>query len=175
MRVPAFRLAEEIKLREINYKLHEGLWCKYDLSAINLDFHTWTSVKYLNDDASGFSNEINELPNDRGGLYLFYIKCPVISGITEFPFYVGRAQLTEGQNLRKRCKEYYSKFANGNERPKITRMIEYWGKCLHLAFKVIDENENIIDYEKKLINSLLLPMNDEIPETEIKQAIKAFQ
>lgn len=175
MRISAFKLAEEIKLRAIEYKLHNGLWCRYDLSAINLDFHTWTSIKYLNDDASDFSDEINQLPNDQGGLYLFYVKCPIISGITEFPFYVGRAQLTDGQNLRKRCKEYYSKFSRESERPKITKMIEYWGKDLFLAFKIIDNNEDIIDYEKKLINSLLLPMNDEIPETDIKQAIKTFQ
>ncbi len=53
-------------------------------------------------------------------------------------------------------------------------MFKYWGKELHLAFLVLDDNMNIIDLEKKLINSLLLPMNDEIPDKEIKQATKAF-
>lgn len=174
MKNSAFQLAEEIRLREIGYKLHNGLWSKYDLSPINLDFSTWSSIKYLNDGGTDFSDEINLLPNKQGGLYLFYVKCPIISGITEFPFYIGRAQLTDGQNLRKRCKEYFSKFAREDERPKITKMIKYWGKELYLAFKVIDGNDHIVDYEKKLINSLLLPMNDEIPDTEIKQAIKAF-
>lgn len=175
MKISAFQLAEEIKLREIGYKLHNGLWAKYDLSQINLDFTTWQTIKYLNDDATDFSEDINLLPNDKGGLYLFFVKCPIIIGITEFPFYLGRAQLTEGQNLRKRCKEYFNKFAKEDERPKITKMVNYWGKELHLAFKTMDENDEIIDYEKKLINSLLLPMNDEIPEKEIKQAVKAFQ
>lgn len=175
MKNAAFRLAEEIKLREVKYKLHHGLWSKYDLGLINLEFTNWTSVKYLNDNATDFSDEINQLPNDQGGLYLFYVKCPIIIGITEFPFYIGRAQLTDGQNLRKRCREYFTKYAREDERPKITTMIRYWGKELHLAYKVINDNDEVIDYEKKLINSLLLPMNDEIPEQEIKQAVKAFQ
>jgi len=175
MKISAFQLAEEIKLRQVNYKLHSGLWSKYDLSHIDLTFSNWTSIKYLNDDGTDFSEEISLLPDNQGGIYLFYIKCPIISGITEFPFYIGRAQLTDGQNLRKRCREYFTKFAREDERPKITTMINYWGKELYLAFKPIDDNNDIIDYEKKLINSLLLPMNDEIPEKEIKQAVKAFQ
>lgn len=174
MKNPAFSLSEEIQLREIKYKLHDGLWSKYELGLIDLNFSEWTSVKYLNDDATDFSNEVDLLPSDKGGLYLFFVKCPIITGITEYPFYIGRAQLTNGQNLRKRCREYFNKFAKENERPKITRMIRYWGKQLFLAFKIIEDNQDIIDYEKKLINSLLLPMNDEIPDQEIKQAIKAF-
>lgn len=174
MKISAFQLSEEIRLRGVEYKLHDGLWKKYDLSQIDLGFANWTSIKYLNDDATAFSSQIDQLPNDSGGLYLFFIKCPIITGITEFPFYIGRAQLTEGQNLRKRCREYFAKFAKENERPKITRMINYWGRQLYLAFKVIEDNDEIIDYEKRLINSLLLPMNDEIPDREIKQAIKAF-
>lgn len=175
MKISAFRLAEEIKLREVSYKLHNGLWSKYDLSSIDLEFKKWNSIKYLNSDGDGFSDEIDKLPNDEGGLYLFYVKCPIVMGITEFPFYIGRAQITEGQNLRKRCREYFTKFAREDERPKITTMMNYWGKELYLAYKVIDDNSDIVDYEKKLINSLLLPMNDEIPEKEIKDAVKAFQ
>ena len=108
-------------------------------------------------------------------MYLFFVKCPIITGITEFPFYIGRAQLTDGQNLRKRCREYFTKFARDDERPKTTTMINYWGKELYIAFKVIDGNGGIIDYEKKLINSLLLPMNDAIPDADISASIKAFQ
>lgn len=170
----AFDLGEEIKLRQVNYKLHDKLWDRYDLNAIDLSFKNWNSIKYLNDDASGFSSEIDKIPNDKGGLYLFYVKCPIITGITEFPFYIGRAQITAGQNLRKRCREYFTKFARENERPKITKMLRYWGKDLHVAFRVIEENNEIVDFEKKIINTLLLPMNDEIPDQEIKQAVKAF-
>lgn len=170
----AFDLGEEIHLKTLPYKLHQALWLRYDLSVVDLSFKNWITIKYLNDDGTEFHADVDTLPNDRGGLYMFFIKCPVIQGITEFPFYVGRAQLTEGQNLRKRCKEYFSKYRHDNERPKITKMFKYWSKDLYLSYLILDDNAAIVDYEKKLINTLLLPMNDEIPEQEIKQAVKAF-
>lgn len=175
MNSSAFDLGEAINSKTLQYKLHQELWARYDLSAVDLSFERWISIKYLNDDGTDLHPEVDTLPRDRGGLYMFFIKCPIIKGLTEFPFYIGRAQLTEGQNLRKRCKEYFSKYRNDKERPKITRMFKYWGKDLHLSYLVLDENTEIVDYEKKLISALLLPMNDEIPEQEIKQAVKAFQ
>ena len=170
----AFDLGEQIELRTLPYMLHRTLWLKYNLSDIDLSFHNWTTVKYLNDDGTAFHADVNTIPNREGGLYMFFIKCPVIKGITEFPCYVGRAQLTEGQNLRKRCKEYFSKYISDNERPKITKMFNYWSKDLFLSYFVLDDNATTVDYEKKLINSLLLPMNDHIPEKDIRQAVKAF-
>lgn len=171
----AFDLGEEIKLRTLEYRVSNSLWGKYALPPLDISFKNWITIKYLNDAGDGFNPDIKTIPNDKGGLYLFYAKCPIITGITNYPFYVGRAQLTEGQNLRKRVKEYFSKFSKEDERPKITRMFKYWSADLHLAYFVLDENDDVIDFEKKLINSLLLPMNDQIPDQEIRQAIKAFQ
>lgn len=171
----AFDLGEQLTLKTIQYKLHQDLWTKYDLSAINLDFATWTKIKYLNASGTGLSTDVEKIPDNAGGLYLFYVQCPIITGITEYPFYIGRAQYTKGQNLQKRCKEYYQHWARNNERPKITRMINYWGNDLYLAYKTIGNNLSIKDFESKIINSLLLPMNDIIPEQEIHHAVKAFQ
>ena len=53
-------------------------------------------------------------------------------------------------------------------------MFKYWGAQLHLAFLELNDNTEIVDLEKYLINSLLLPMNDQIPEKEIREAVKAF-
>lgn len=170
----AFELAEDLNKKKIAYSLHQPLWSKYDLSALDLNIANWHTIKYLNENASDFSAEISDVPNDLGGLYLFSIKCDVISGITDYPVYIGRAQLTKGQNLRKRCREYFRKYAREDERPLITKMINYWGHNLYLSFMTFDENDDIIDYEKKLINSLLLPFNNQIPDTEISAAIKAF-
>lgn len=170
----AFDLGEQLTLKTIEYKLHQELWKKYDLSGVDLDFTTWTKIKYLRADGGDLHEDVEKIPNDSGGLYLFFLKCPIITGLTEYPFYIGRAQFTENQNLRKRVKEYFQKFAKDNERPKITKMLKYWGSDLYLAYKTIDENEDIRDYERKIINALLLPMNDEIPEQEIRQAVQAF-
>ncbi len=171
----AFSLGEEIKLQTIPYKLHQALWVKYDLTALDLNIENWTTIKYLNEDGTGFSTAIDNLPNDKGGLYMFSINSPVIKGRTEFPAYIGRALLTESQNIRKRCKEYFTKYAREDERPKITTMFKYWSNDLYLSYMLLDENATIIDYEKKLINSLLLPFNDAIPDSEIRPAVKAFQ
>jgi excinuclease UvrABC nuclease subunit len=174
MRNEAFELGEKINSRRICYKLYQPLWVKYDLSALDLSIENWTTIKFLDDTGEHFNDEITEVPNNTGGLYMFSIKCKVITGITDYPVYIGRAQFSEGQNLRKRVREYRNKFARENERPLITKMFKYWAPDLYLSFIPIDENDEIIDYEKKLINSLLLPFNTEIPDQEIKQAITAF-
>ncbi len=170
----AFDLGEEILKKTLPYKLHQDLWNKYDFDPLDLDFQNWTTIKYLNEDGSDFSNEINEIPNNRGGLYLFTIKCDIINSLTIYPVYIGRAQFTENQNLRKRCREYFTKYLRTDERPLITKMLKYWGKELYLSFIEIEENIEIVDLEKKIINSLLLPFNSEIPDIEIRQAVSAF-
>lgn len=170
----AFEIGEQIKLRTLKYKVHRVLWDRYNLPNVDLSFKNWTTIKYLNQNGDDFNPSIDTVPDDKGGLYLFYAQCPIITGITDYPFYIGRAQLTNTQNLRKRVKEYFSKFRNNNERPKITKMFKYWSTDLHLAYFTLNENEEVIDLEKQLINSLLLPMNEQIPDQEIRQAIKAF-
>jgi excinuclease UvrABC nuclease subunit len=171
----AFDLGEEITLRTIEYKAFSTLWRKYTLPTLDISFRNWETIKYLNDQGDDFNPLIDNVPDDKGGLYLFYAQCHIITGITDYPFYIGRAQLTENQNLRKRVKEYFSKYSKENERPKITKMFKYWSSDLYLAYFVLEENNDVVDLEKKLINSLLLPMNDQIPDQEIRQAIKAFQ
>jgi hypothetical protein len=174
MQQSAFELGEGISLRTVEFSLWGVMWKRYDLSAIDLTLSKWTTIKYLNSDATDYGDEIDLLPNDKGGLYLFSINCPVIPGSTELPAYIGRAKITDGQNLRKRCREYFSKFSREDERPKITRLFKYWSNELYLSFLPLDDNELIVDFEAKLINSLLLPFNDEIPEKEIRDAVKAF-
>ena len=171
----AFSLGEEVELRKVEYKLHGELWKKFTCADFDLKFENWIKMKYLNENADDFDEGIQDVPNDKGGLYMFYVKCKIISGITEYPLYVGRAQITENQNLRKRVKEYFQKYSKSNERPKLTRMFNYWKNDLHLAYFPLDDNEDVISIENQFINSLLLPMNTEIPDTEVKQAIKAFQ
>lgn len=171
----AFSLGEELELRKVEYKLHRNLWEKFNFPNLNLKFDNWTKLKYLNPNAAALNPSVEEIPDNKGGLYLFYVKCEVISGITEYPLYIGRAQFTQTQNLKKRIKEYFQHYSKDNERPRITRMFKYWASELYIAYTTIEENDEIKDLEKQLINSLLLPMNTEIPDTEVKQAIKAFQ
>ena len=175
MDLSAFQLGQEINDTKVTYVLHKDLWDRFSYPGLDINFQNWQSIKYLNDQGTDFSNEIGDLPNDKGGLYLFYTKCRIITGITEYPFYIGRAQLTEGQNLRKRIREYFQKFSRDDERPKIYKMFRLWGKDLHVAYLPLPDNDTVINLERDVINSLLLPMNDLIPDKIIKQAIKAFE
>ncbi len=170
----AFEWGESLKLRDVVYYLFPDQWDTCDLSGIDLSFANWTTIKYLNNNGDGFNDETSTIPNDAGGLYMFSIKCPVIEGFTDFPVYIGRAQLSKSQNLKKRCREYFTKFKKEDERPLITRMFQYWSKELHLSFMVLHGNEGIIDSEARLINSLKLPFNSEIPDKVTKQGVKAF-
>lgn len=159
----AFELAETLHLAKVEYILSKDLWAKYDLSELNLQFSEWNSAKYLNVKGDALNEEVNSIPNVFGGLYLFYVKCQVVPGMTEFPFYIGRAQKTASQNLRKRVREYFQHFQRDDERPKIYRMLKTWGEEIHVAYHVFETNPEIVDLEKKIINSMLLPMNDQIP------------
>ena len=174
MQNSAFQLGQDIDKKKVQYRLHQPLWIKHDLSALDLNIDKWTTIKYLNDEGTELNEQVKEIPNNKGGLYLFCIKCDIIPGITDYPVYIGRAMHTENQNLRKRCKEYYLKYAREDERPLITKMMNFWGSDLFLSYYELEENDEIADYERMLINSLLLPFNTVIPDQEISQAVKAF-
>jgi len=171
----AFDLGEDIDKRKVVYNLHPPMWGMYTNKVVAIDFAKWTKIKYLNTRGTALHADVETIPDTSGGLYLFFIKCPIIEGLTEFPLYIGRAQFSGTQNLKKRCKEYYQKYSHSDERPKITRMFKYWSKELYLAYKPLGANRSIVNIEKQLINSLLLPMNDAIPDQIIRQAIKAFK
>jgi hypothetical protein len=172
----AFDLGVQLHNRKIQFILSEDLWSKFSYSALNLEFKNWKSIKYLKDDCTGFiDSEINKIPKDKGGLYLFYLPCEIIPSITYFPLYIGRAQLTENQNLRKRVKEYFQHYSRDDERPKIYRMLKTWGSIIRVAYLELEDNKETINLEADIINSLLLPMNDKIPDKKIGQAIKAFE
>lgn len=96
----AFELGEEIKLKTVYFPLNLKLLERFDLP-IDLNFNHWKTIKYLNNDGTEFSIDIDLLPNNCGGVYLLSVRCPVIPEITEFPFYIGRVQYTDNQNLRK--------------------------------------------------------------------------
>lgn len=170
----AFQIGKTLNEKKVTYFVHPPNWLKFNNVNLDLDFNNWGKIKYLTDDGNSLNEAVEEIPNNRGGLYLFFINCNVINGITSFPFYIGRAQYTEHQNLRKRVKEYFHHYANNDERPKIYKMLALWGPELHLAYFPVNNNDQIVNIEKEIINSLLLPMNDLIPNKTLKDAKKAF-
>ncbi|WP_405143256.1 hypothetical protein MHI48_05205 [Paenibacillus sp. FSL H7-0942] len=161
-------LIQKIRNTEVRFKLCPDLWNLQDFDWANVTFH---ETKFLDSNGKEMHAEMDDLPNNTGGIYFFYIR-PGILPNTEYLVYIGRAQSTTAQNLKKRCRSYFQKYPQ--ERPKINSMIREWGPYLYIKYIELKDNNTINDLEKKLINSFLPPFNDEIPNKIIKRAVNAF-
>ena len=129
----------------------------------------WQEVKFLDDSSVALHNSMINIPNNMGGIYTFILKPNIIPDTHLYIFYIGRAKYTQRQNLRKRCKEYLT----DNERPKIIMMRELWGRHLYIRYLPLTDNSIIDKLEENLLNSIIPPCNDEIPNKIIKMAKKA--
>lgn len=134
------------------------------------DSSNWSAgVKYLKDDTH-VSREINNLPNDTGGVYMFYIEGGSLSFMEKYILYIGRCKYTEHQNIRKRAKEYIR-----DERQFIKKMFKLWGPYLHYKYYGDTDNGRIARYERALILAIAPPFNDSIPENiEVEPERPAF-
>ena len=174
MKVEAFELGDNLNKHNVRFTLFPANWDLFDFDAIDLSLSNWVEIKYLNNDGSSMSDKVEQIPNSKGGIYIFMIKNKILPGSSEYLAYIGRALLTENQNLRKRCKEYFQKFSKSHERPLITRLFSLWKDCIFLKYIEIDDNTIIEELESKLINSVLPPFNFTIPDKNIRQAVRAF-
>ena len=163
MKQKAFETAETLRNHTVGFRLAPSLWDEFDVPDDIMQALEWNEIKFLNDTAEDFSDEIDQLPDNHGGIYLFMIKSPVIPETTNYLAYIGRAQLTENHSLRVRCKKYFREYLSEKERPKITTMFQYYKANHYLRYASVEDNDLIIELESKLINSILLPFNDFIP------------
>ncbi len=174
MRQAAFNLTGKIKAHEVTNQLYPIFWDKFDFKLLKKHNPKWTEIKFLNDKGDDLSDEMKTLPDDHGGIYIFVIKCNILPTTSEYLAYIGRAQFSDSHNLKIRCRKYFYEYFTEEGRPKITRMIGQWGKYLYLKYAEIDDNNDTVELEANLINAILPPFNDEIPDKTIKQAINAF-
>jgi hypothetical protein len=176
MKIDAFITTfEDNKLYDILYYHTPDRWGKIDLSDLDFDHNNWSSeIKFLNDNEIDVSDDIKKLPQDCGGIYIFFIKGLILPYFETYISYIGRAHFSDGQNLKKRCNSYYYEFFKNDTRPKIERMINKWGKYLYIRYYSSTDNDFIDSLEKKLINGILPPFNDEIPEIKINEPEPAF-
>lgn len=127
-------------------------------------------MKYYEGD--GISSDINNLPTDTGGIYMFYLKGINLSFIEKYIVYIGRCHYSTGkQYIRKRAKEYDS----DNTRTEIVRMKKYWKDYLFYRYYPETDNNKIDKDEAILIRAIRPPFNSEIPDRiEVKPTVKAF-
>lgn len=136
-----------------------------------LDEKNWSiECKYFNLTNDDISDEIKNLPENTGGIYIFYIKGITLPFIEKYITYIGRCQFTESQNIRKRAREYLK-----DDREKIKRMFAHWNKYLYYRYFPDTDNNRIKANEAMLIRAIAPPFNEQIPnKIEITTSIKAF-
>ena len=175
MNIPAFiEKNGEIKQYDCCYYLYPKLWIENSTITSKLNCpEEWSGyIKYLND-KNQVSDEVKNLPNDYGGIYVFFIQ-----GIS-LPFerylaYVGRAQITEGESLRTRVLSYLPESKKTNGRIRIINLFKYWKDHLYIRYYKSKDNEFIKQTESALIKAILPPFNTDLTEYKIKSPKKAF-
>lgn len=169
-------LAEDMNKYRVEFFLYPINWSKFkSTKGFNIRKGTWKETKYLNDEGTDIHLNVKRINNKTGGLYLFIVKSNILPQISEYLVYIGRAQYTQKHNLRIRVKKYFREYIGDNDRPKITRMMTYWNHQLFLKYIEVSNNKLIKTLEARLINTLLPPFNDQIPDKKIRKAIKAFR
>jgi hypothetical protein len=160
----------DVLIHTVPFKLVPNLWRKFNLDISDLN---WTEIKYLKNDTE-VHDDITNVSNKAGGIYLFYIRCPILTNHSEYLVYVGRCKSTKYQNLRKRLREYNIEKILLS-RPKIKRMRTYWGEHLIVKYVELTDNLRIDEVEDELFNAILPPFNSQITRVDTSKGVKAFQ
>lgn len=141
------------------FELNIDKWKTIDKDVKEAISTEWQSIKFLNEDATQINKDIIQVPNDRGGVYMFLLKPDVIPGLHRYIMYIGRAKRQKQFSLRKRCRSYLK-----DTRPKVARMRELWGKDLYFYYLPLDDDNFIDKTERELLRVIIPPCNSDIPE-----------
>ena len=166
-------LIRQFKDKQFPIVLPSDLWKSVDATVLKIVQSTeWVTFKYL-DEHHELSTEISKISTSKGGIYIFYISPEIIKEKQRILAYIGRAQYTDYQNLRKRIREYYKYLPPDFSRPKVNTMMREWSDYLYCSYIELDNNETIESIERELISKLIPPFNDDIPNHEIAYAATA--
>lgn len=145
-----------------NFILHVDKWNSIDSEVKRIVSSGWSKIKYL-DDNGELSPDINNLPNDKGGIYIFLLSPDIIYGLHRYIMYIGRARRQKGFSLQKRCRHYIN-----DTRPLVADMVCNWGQYLYLYYLPLDSDDEITRVEKELNRVIIPPCNSQIPERYIE-------
>ncbi len=168
----AFTLGPDA-IYKVSYYLSPQRWIDNCIDQTNpiADEKNWVDeIKYLDADNKNISDEIKNIPNNTGGVYMFFIKGINLPFIEKHIVYIGRCKYTSTRNIRKRAMEYFN-----DNRPFIKHMFSHWKEYLYYRYFPDTDNENIDKNEAMLIRAILPPFNEQIPDKiEPKTTVSAF-
>lgn len=166
-------LIQNLRNKKFQIELPSHLWRTFDVNVLSiLQTAQWKTFKYFSSYGT-INSAINSVDNKKGGIYIFYVDPQIIPERQRILMYVGEAHITDNQNLRKRISEYKGYLPPDYRRPKIRTMLEQWWEDLYCSYIELDDNALIMQIESELINKLILPFNDKIPDKKIGFAAKA--
>lgn len=127
-------------------------------------------IKYYNADGVHASTEIDNLPDNTGGVYVFYIKGHNLTFFENYILYIGRCKSTSSQNIRKRALEYLK-----DSRETIKSMMTVWKADLYYRYFPDTDNDRIDRAEALLIRAIVPFYNEKIPDSiSVQPTINAF-
>lgn len=164
-------------LSEMTWKfcLSTELWEKYLVEKHSVDLSKLIKIPYFDKDITKLSDEVNSIPNDKGGIYLYVLENPVVPDTGRYIMYVGRARKTKWENLRTRAKSHFAQYKRAEENSRLARLYEKWAPYVYFMYIPLNSNEVIDQVEDELIVALTPPCNIKYPSVKIKNKLSAFQ
>lgn len=149
---------------------------KYFDNFLDISLDSWKKIKYF-DEAGEKNAKLAEIPNDKGGIYIYYIQ-PAGVPIDNYHciMYVGRAHFEEkSQNLRKRVYSYETESHNKyTGRVTIRQLFNRYKDYLYVMYCPVDGNANIDKLEQELTAAIVPPVNGDLFQNSLKAARKMF-
>lgn len=149
-------------------------WDEYD-DFLGLSKNRWKECKYY-DELSHVSQEVRNIPCDKGGIYMYVVKPPIDIPYMPVIMYIGRARNNgEKQNLRKRVNSYFYEAQNiYNGRNSIRKLFKQYAPYLYVVYLPLDRNEDIDKLEKELIVAVIPPFNKDLVQKSLREGREAF-
>lgn len=175
MHYRAFITTEDNSKYELTYYHNPLRWNKYMPKLQGnpiLDINNWTPEYKFYDENGNRSALINQIPDDKGGIYVFYIKGICLPFFENYILYIGKASITDNENIRSRVKTYYNVAKN---RYLITEMFSKWKDYIYCRCFPETDNKKIEIDESLLIRVILPYYNEDIPDKiYVQPSINAF-
>ena len=165
----------EVRNNTFPLSLLPSQWEKYN-NFLNLTENDWLECKYFDQTNHVNERNIKQIPNDKGGIYMYVVKPPLPIRYIPVIMYVGRAHSNgKKQNLRKRIREYLRESDDVyNGRTSIRTLFARYAKYLHVVYAPLDNNEEIDKLEKALISCIIPPLNRDLTQKSLREGRNAF-
>ncbi len=155
--------------------LSTELWRKCTNDSFVVDLNHMKKIKYFADNSNKLSKEVDNLPNDSGGVYIYSIENGILPFLGSYIMYVGRARKTNSENLRARAKSHFNQYKRHEENERLERLFDNWEQYVYFSYLPLDQNGMIDLVEDQLIMALTPPCNKEYPAPKVRKKLSAFQ